>query len=263
MGTRFAEARPKAITPGHFHTTARFFGHPGQAANGLPVGAGSTASGLKRKIQDMSAKVPVFTGNANGLVPAVGAVMKKNAFGIDVLTRPFTCPRAKVQNLVPKKGTADIFYPRLKATGNYSITEKDGLMCSIDVEYKGLLNGVIPDPILSYSKTTGSLGYDAEAGGEQRSYNCVYQSDVLQFHFVNDKPKPPASVRAPSGGGLTYNFLISQFTVNSGPRKGESFFGNPPNVSAVPVVASQNYASVPGTPFYEGEISYRISVNGS
>jgi len=64
-------------------------------------------------LEQLSAKVPIFTGSASGLTPERGATMQKNAYGIDVLQRPFSCPRLLVASKVPAKGSADIFYHNL------------------------------------------------------------------------------------------------------------------------------------------------------
>ena len=177
--------------------------------------------------------------------------MNKNAFGIDVLNRPFLAPRDRAQSLVPKAGTKDIFYSNLRATGNYSIEEGEGLMCELTVEYKGLLNGAIPDPILVYGNVTKATSLEHTSGNESRTYNVSYVSDSLTTNYITNT-RNQTFPKSDLPFGFQYLILQSIYTVTSGSdsRKGNTYAGNPP-VSVSITLDSITRNQVPGTPYWE------------
>lgn len=199
----------------------------------------------------MSARAPITIGSASGLTPSPGATMQKNAYGLDVLQRPFSCPRSLVSSKVPAKGSVDIFYTNLRATGNYSVSEGEGLQCTITVEYKGLLNNIIPDALVSYGSTMKCVTFQREAGGETRTYTVAYTSDVLEIKYIaqNSFFVPPIHIST-----FGYRFISSVYeVVDSGDsnRIGKTFSGNPASPSILPVSEVGSRNPVPGTPFYE------------
>ncbi|HRJ71917.1 MAG TPA: hypothetical protein PLS03_06810 [Terrimicrobiaceae bacterium] len=229
------------------------------------------AVGGTGRIFNMPAKSPIMTGSATGLTPSVGAIMTKNAFGVDVLSRPFTCPRNRVQQLVPKRGTQDLFYPNLRATGNYVIEEGEGMICSITLEYKGLLNGAIPDPVVSYGSLTKSVsltrtrtlsGSDDQSGSTVYIYSVLYVTDVAKVQFVSDNLRTRPAIEL-SKDAFGYRILQSTYVVGSSPNAelvGREGAGNPisPSISVISDGVTRN--RVPGTPFYECEMSHYFNI---
>lgn len=202
----------------------------------------------------MSAKTPIFTGSAGGLVPIPGALMTKNAFGIDVLPRPFHAPRSRVKSLVPARGTSDIFYPNLRATGNYTILENEGLTCVLTVEYKGILNNAIPDVLISSGLSTGSTSATSGSDGpaeDQRTWEIVYYSPTRTYRYVtNGRPSGP-KYRDYKGGPVNSATIYTQSIKdgNGRPRGGTGTINLTYGAQLNGLVSNP----VPGTPYYENE----------
>lgn len=197
--------------------------------------------------------LPILIGSANGLTPATGATLQRNAYGIDVLSRPFTCPRSRVPGIIPAEGTADIFHRTLYATGNYSVVENEGLQCTVTVEYKGLMAG-IPDPIKSRGLSTSSVsatGGDSGPPEQQRTWEILYFSPSVSYKYVAS-----GEPTGPRFGPEIKNaapIIVTQ-TIRDGNGKPRASVGN---ISIVPVLRNSGFKAemVPGSkgPLYEVE----------
>jgi len=194
-------------------------------------------------------KPPILLAAANNLTPLPGATMTKNAYGIDVLSRKFSCPRSKVASSVPAKGSADIFYPNLRATGNYSVQEGEGLLTEIMVEYKGLLGGFLPDPLITYSLGSGSAsGTDDDPlidPEDQRSVSAIFTSPSCEWKYISQSP-----VLAPTQyftGASPYIISYEALDKTGARRSGWGRLRMVYESYADGLTCSQ----VPGTPFFE------------
>lgn len=206
----------------------------------------------------MNAPAPIFLGKSGILTPLPGSTMQKNAYGIDVLTRQFSCPRSKVSTAIPAKSSADVFYPNLRATGNYSVTEGEGLLCTLTVEYKGLLGGFLPDPLISTSLSTGQTSAtsgDTGSADDQRTWEIVYYSPTQTFRYItNGKPSGPKFATYKGGPVAGATIQTQSITDGNGRRRaGASRISK----SDVAELASMNSTPVPGTPYYEVEEVWR------
>lgn len=204
----------------------------------------------------MSSKSPLFLGSAGAMTPMPGALMTKNAYGIDVLPRQFHCPRSLVQSKIPSQGSPDFFYPNLKATGNYTILETEGLSCILTVEYKGLVNNVIPPVLVSYGVSTKTASISRVVSSETRAYSIVYQTDVVTAKYITSglSFRPSFSVT-----NYAYRIITSVYTVESSgdsTRLGRVFLGSPSAPTIISVSDGVRRLPVPGTPFYECEESW-------
>jgi hypothetical protein len=206
----------------------------------------------------MAARPPVYAGSASGMTPSVGAEMQRNLFGIDALNRPFTCPRSLVQTSVPAVGTPDIFYPNLRATGYYSITEIEGQMCSVNVEYKGLLNGALPDALISSSLSTGSASAtagDSGAAEDQRTWEVVFYSPSRTFRYVL-RSRPPSARYGWYAGlpSITPEVIFQSIKDGTGRNRSGA-----PGISQAVIgrLSAFNVAPVPGSPLFECEETWQ------
>ena len=206
----------------------------------------------------MSAIDPRFLGSAARLVPLPGATMQKNAYGIDVLPRSFSCPTAQVESLVPAKGSRDIKYSNLFATGNYSVNEGEGLLCTLTVEYKGLLGGFIPDPLISTGLSTGQTSAthgDTGDADAQRTWEIVFYSPTQTFRYItNGKPNGP-KYSTYAGGPVDGPSILTQNITDGNGRRRSGAAGivlyDRAELSAL------SSTPVPGTPYYEVEETWR------
>lgn len=204
----------------------------------------------------MSARTPITIGSAVGLTPAVGATLQRNAYNIDVLSRPFTCPRDKVKQLIPSAGTPDIFYNNLYSTGNYSLVENEGLQCTVTLEYKGLLNGALPDPVISTGLSTSSTsatGGDAGPPEDQRTWDILYFSPSRTYRYVaNSEPRGPRFNSYISGAMGTPSMIYQQIRDGTGrPRSSVSNI----SLTAIAQISGFRADQVPGSkgPLFEVE----------
>jgi len=207
------------------------------------------------------AATPIFAGSSTGLVPLPGAVMTKNAYGIDVLSRPFYAPRASVGSYVPSAGTADIVYSNLKATGNYSITEDEGLTCKILVEYKGLLSGSIPEPLHSSGLSSGcasgsSVNTDVWA---VRNLTMVFASPAKTKRYIAEGGAyGPPSVPDSSGVVLDHAWALVKHITDG---TGRIAYGDTGLEYSYETQISNFTANpVPGTIYYECEATWKAII---
>lgn len=200
----------------------------------------------------MSAKPPIFTRDFRALVPQEGATLSVSAFGLDVLQRPFLTLAEGAESRVPSKGTADIVHTQLRATGAYSKTVREGLMCLVTVEYKGLIRGALPDALISTSMTTGSA--TATAGDSdiiratQRTWDILFYAPSITFRYITT-----SRVTAPKygiSGGLQPHIFYQTIRDGNGRRR----------TSATNIIKQTreelrvlNSTPVPGTPYFENE----------
>ena len=206
----------------------------------------------------MAAKLPILLSGANNLTPLAGSTMQKNAYGIDVLNRQFSCPRSKVSSAIPAKASADIFYPNLRATGNYSVNEGEGLLATISVEYKGLLNGFIPDPLITYAMGTGQTSATNGDTGDpdtQRTWEIVFYSPTATYRYItNGKPLGPKY--STYKGGAVDSPEIQTQTITDG--NGRRRIGAPTiALKVLAQLAGLNGTPVPGTPYYEVDETWK------
>lgn len=205
----------------------------------------------------MPAKSPIQI-SVDRLVPQPGATMTKNAYGIDVLPRPYSCPRARVSSLIPKAGTPDIFYSNLRATGNYSVTESEGLICTVTIEYKGLLNNAIPDPLISTGMSSGSTSATKSDTGDatsQRTWEIVFYSPTQTFRYVsNGRPRSPRFSSYEGGPVAGPSIMTQSITDGNGRRRTSA-----PGITLIPRAELSAFSTipVPGTPYYECEETWR------
>ena len=205
----------------------------------------------------MSAKPPILLSGANNLTPIPGSTMQKNAYGIDVLNRQFSCPREKVSSSVPAKASSDIFYPNLRATGNYSVNEGEGLLATLSVEYKGLLNNFIPDPLISTTLGTGQTSAttpDADPA-TQRTWEIVFYSPAQTFRYItNGRPSGPRF--STYKGGPVASPSIQTQVITDG--EGRRCIGAPTiALKVVAQLAGFNANPVAGTPYYECDETWK------
>ena len=206
----------------------------------------------------MSAKIPIFLSSANVLTPLPGSTMTKNAYGIDVLPRQFSCPRAKVASAIPSKGSADTFYPNLHATGNYSVSEGEGLLVTVTVEYKGLLGGFIPDPLISTSLSTGQTSATNGDTGDpetQRTWEIVFYSPTQTFKYITSgKPTGPRFSDYKGGPVEGPSIMTQNITDGLGRRRSNA---SGIGLSNRAELSGMSANPVPGTPYYEVEETWR------
>jgi len=215
-------------------------------------------SAKKNSDAHKNAKTPAFLGDSQLCIPLPGSTMQKNYYGIDVLNRQFSCPRSEVGNSIPPKASSDFFYPNLCATGNYSVNEGEGLMTTISVEYKGLLNNFIPDPLITYgmgtgqtSATNGDTG-DAET---QRTWEIVFYSPTATYRYItNGKPIGPKFSTYAGGAVASPTIQTQSITDGTGRRRISA-----PTIAlqVIGQLAGFNASPVAGTPYYECDETWR------
>lgn len=200
----------------------------------------------------MAGRAPVFAGSASGLTPLPGARVSVNPFGMSVLSRPYHAPRASAKSLVPSVGSIDIYYPNLRATGFYEIEEGEGLTCKLNVEFKGLIDGAIPDPLIGSDISTGSVsatsGDDGDAE-DQRTWEVVFSSPRRIYNYITDGRPTGPRFNDYVGGPVDAPSIIYQSIRDGNGRPRGSASGI--SLSARATLASLTANPVPGTSFYE------------
>ena len=206
----------------------------------------------------MSAKAPIYLDGATGLVALPGASMTKNAFGIDVLNRPFYAPRSTLASLIPTAGTADIMYSNLKATGNYTVIEEEGKTCKVSVEYKGLLSGTLPSPLFSNGLLSGTASKtnNERAADWIRSVDIVFMSPSQTKRYIADSTVSGAT-DLPDNTGFTMGaaFPIKIVITDYYGRRATDLHGL--SWSTDLQIASFASNPVPGTIYYECEAVFK------
>lgn len=96
---------------------------------------------------------PIVIGNLAGrLTPNAGAELNTSLYGLDTLTRPFTCLTGELWKYTPKKYAPDTEYPKM-----YYIETRvryvEGLLTTADLVYSGKANG-LPEPEINDSYST-------------------------------------------------------------------------------------------------------------
>jgi hypothetical protein len=206
----------------------------------------------------MPAKLPILLGQSSFLTPMPGANMQKNAYGIDVLSRPFSVPRNKVASAIPAQRSADIFYPNLRATGNYSVSEGEGLLCTVTVEYKGLLNNFIPDPLISTGLSTGQTSATTGDTGNpdtQRTWEIVFYSPTQTFRYITSSNPAGSKFSSVSSPIASPSILTQSITDGTGKRRADATGLSLTNHFEITTFTSN---TVPGTPFFENEETWRM-----
>lgn len=147
---------------------------------------------------------PINIGNIAGrMTPDVGAELTTSLYGMDTLTRPFTCLTSEMWKFTPKKYAPDSEYPKMYYIET-RVLYREGLLTRAELVYTGKAKG-LPDAEIQDSKKLksaaipfvfGAIGFDPV----QLDFSIQYLGPCTSFSWITDrKPgeKPPDKYARP------------------------------------------------------------------
>lgn len=171
----------------------------------------------------------------------------KDEWGLDILQRAIRGRADRLKSYMDdlRQGQTVLSHPGFHLQTWYA--DDNPVFPTVQLTYKGLLSGTLPEPFVVESTSERSGTITATVNGDERTYDFSYLSQEKTYRFVKNSNSQTAD---PAFSLATPSVFVSWYVGGDGRRKS----GYPPNLNVTARVASRTKTPIFGTPYSEYQV---------